>query len=126
MFYSFRKHKVRATFSYLKNKTDLYRIVDRGNIAIIVFKTNLITKVRGDKKENLVGRYYDDATGHYCIVKGYTLDKKYFIIYDPIPSDWVENSERYKDGVSMIGKNRYYSAQELFKAMEKRVIEISR
>ncbi|HEY9593877.1 MAG TPA: hypothetical protein VHE79_05330 [Spirochaetia bacterium] len=40
--------------------------------------------------------------------------------------DWGSNSLRYADDVSMIGKNRYYSASQLFAAMKTRmVIEVS-
>ena len=32
-------------------------------------------------------------------------------------SDWWRNSERYDDGESMIGRNRYYSVENMLKAM---------
>jgi len=52
--------------------------------------------------------------GHYVLVKGYSLDRKWLVVYDPIPSDWSANSVRYADGISMIGRNRYYAAAQLF------------
>jgi hypothetical protein len=59
-------------------------------------------------------------------VKGYTLDKGYFVVYDPYPVDWESNSLRYGDDVSMIGKNRYYPADQLFKALRTPlVLEVS-
>lgn len=125
MFPSFKKRRINASHTFVNNPGDVKNIIDRGNIAIVVFKTRNISKTKGDVKKNLIGRYYDDLTGHYCIIKGYTLDGKYFIVYDPIPSDWSENKARYADGVSMIGKNRYYLVSELFKTMGKKVMEIA-
>ncbi|MBN2533007.1 MAG: LysM peptidoglycan-binding domain-containing protein [Spirochaetales bacterium] len=126
MFPSFKKRRINAYHTFINNPGDVRNIIDRGNIAIIVFNTRTISKTKGDIKKNFTGRYYDDITGHYCIIKGYTPDGKYFIVYDPIPSDWTGNSARYSDGVSMIGKNRYYSVSELFRTIGKKVIEITR
>ncbi|MBN2441739.1 MAG: LysM peptidoglycan-binding domain-containing protein [Spirochaetales bacterium] len=126
MFPSFRKHKVKAHYAYINNADDVRKIIDRGNIAIAVFNTRHISKTKGDPKTNMIGRHYSDNVGHYCVIKGFTLDGKYFIVYDPIPSDWSENSERYADGESMIGKNRFYLVSELYRSMGKKVIEISR
>ncbi|MGA2379906.1 MAG: hypothetical protein ABSG85_11425, partial [Spirochaetia bacterium] len=75
-----------------------------------------------DPVTDLVGRYYDDDEGHYVLVKGYTLDRGYFVVYDPYPVDWESNSLRYGDDVSMIGKNRYYPAEQLFSALKTPVI----
>jgi hypothetical protein len=80
-----------------------------------------------DPATDLFGQYYVDAGGHYLLLKGYSLDRRHFIVYDPIPSDWVANSERYGDGVSMYGKNRYYPVDELFAALRTRkILEIIR
>ena len=81
-----------------------------------------IEKVDGDPATNLVGRYYDDDLGHYVLVKGYSLDKGYFVVYDPYPVDWESNSLRYADEVTMIGKNRYYPARQLFGALKTRMV----
>jgi hypothetical protein len=61
------------------------------------------------------------------IVKGYSLDGKYFVVYDPIPSDWTSNRQRYRDGSSMLGRNRYYPASQLIRSLkESRVLEVMR
>jgi hypothetical protein len=75
----------------------------------------------------MFGRYYYDAVGHYLVIKGYSTDKQYFVVYDAIPSDWGSNSFRYADGISMIGRNRYYEAKELFDSLRRLdIIEVMR
>jgi hypothetical protein len=115
-------HKVPFTTPQLAGPADLRGIVDRGHIAVVLIQTGDIDKVEGDPVTDLVGRYYDDDEGHYVLVKGYTLDRGYFVVYDPYPVDWESNSLRYGDDVSMIGKNRYYPAEQLFSALKTPVI----
>ncbi len=66
--------------------------MDRGHIALVLVQSGIIEKVQGDPVSDLVGRYYDDDEGHYVLVKGYTLDKGFFVVYDPYPVDWESNS----------------------------------
>jgi hypothetical protein len=123
---SLGKHGVSFRSPTLAGPRDLVNILDHGHIAFILIQSGQIKKVDGDPATNLVGRYYDDDEGHYILVKGYSLDKGFFVVYDPYPVDWESNSMRYADEVSMIGKNRYYSAQQIFDAMKTRtVIEIT-
>lgn len=103
---------------------EIFSIIDRGNIAIILINTAPVEIGEGNLKTNLYGRYYKDSAGHYLIVKGYTKDKKHFIVYDPLPADWWMNSFRYADGISMIGKNRFYSIKNTWPAIKAAVIEI--
>ncbi len=120
------RHRIPFTVPQLRGPGDLRGILDRGHIALVLIQSGAIEKVRGDPVTDLVGRYYDDAEGHYVLVKGYTLDKGFFVIYDPYPVDWETNSMRYEDDVSMIGKNRYYPAQQLFDALKTPfVLEVS-
>jgi hypothetical protein len=56
------------------------------------------------------------------LVKGYTLDQRYYVVYDPYPVDWESNSLRYADDATMIGKNRFYAVQQLFDALKTRVV----
>jgi LysM repeat protein len=114
-----KRRSVPFEFRPLEREADIRAVVDRGNIGIILIHTSQIRKTRGDARKNLVGRYYNDSTGHYIVVKGYTLDGRYFIVYDPIPSDWNANSTRYADGVSMIGRNRFYPVSEIMKALRR-------
>jgi hypothetical protein len=120
------RHHVVTRNPEMDAEKDLVSVVDRGHLALVLIRSGLIEKVKGDPSSDLMGRYYDDDEGHYVVVKGYSLDRRYFVVYDPYPVDWESNSMRYADDVSMIGKNRYYSAQQLFEALKTRmVLEIS-
>jgi len=116
------RHRVKFSSPQLAGPDDLRKIVDRGHIAVVLIQSGDIEKVRGDPVTDLVGRYYDDDEGHYVLVKGYTLDNGFFVVYDPYPVDWESNSLRYGDDVSMIGKNRYIPARELFDALKTPVV----
>jgi hypothetical protein len=123
---SLGRHRVPFATPQLAAPADLRKILDRGHIALVLIQSGSIEKVKGDPVTDLVGRYYSDDEGHYVLVKGYTLDKSFFVVYDPYPVDWESNSLRYEDDVSMIGKNRYYPAQELFNALKTPlVLEVS-
>jgi len=116
------RHRVKFTAPQLSSPSDLRKIVDRGHLAVVLIQSGDIEKVHGDPVSNLVGRYYDDDEGHYVLVKGYTMDNGYFVVYDPYPVDWESNSLRYGDDVSMIGKNRYLPADQLFDALKTPVV----
>jgi hypothetical protein len=115
---SLSRHDVKFRSPPLAGPDDLRRILDNGHIALVLIQDSVIEKVQGNPASNLAGRYYDDDEGHYILVKGYTLDGAYFIVYDPYPVDWESNSLRYGDDASMIGKNRYYSSAQLFTALK--------
>jgi PKD repeat protein/LysM repeat protein len=105
---------------------DVIDIIDRGNIAIVLYNSGG-PKLNKYPESDMFGRYYYDAVGHYVVIKGYSLDRGYFVVYDPIPSDWGSNSFRYADGISMIGRNRYYGAQDMFESFRRAdVIEVLR
>jgi hypothetical protein len=112
------RHGVKFTVPQLAGPEDLRRIIDHGHIAVVLVQSGDIGKVRGDPVDDLVGRYYDDDEGHYVLVKGYTLDGDFFIVYDPYPVDWDSNRLRYDDEATMIGKNRFYPADQMFDAMK--------
>jgi hypothetical protein len=38
-------------------------------------------------------------------------------VYDAIPGDWKKNKIRYRDGVSMIGRNRFFSIEEVMSSI---------
>jgi hypothetical protein len=123
---SLGRHRISYRSPTLSGPRDLVGILDHGHLALVLIQSGGIEKVAGDPASNLVGRYYDDDLGHYILVKGYSLDKGYFVVYDPYPVDWESNSMRYSDDISPIGKNRYYPAQELFAALKtKMVLEVS-
>lgn len=100
-------------------------VLDRGHIALVLVDAGAIPVTRSDPVNDVRGRYYDDDGGHFLVVKGYSIDRKYFVVYDPYPSDWDSNAIRYEDEVTMIGKNRFYAANELVRAMKSStVIEV--
>jgi len=116
------RHRVKFSAPQLAGPDDLRKILDRGHLAVVLIQSGDIQKVRGNPVTNLVGRYYDDDEGHYVLVKGYTLDNGFFVVYDPYPVDWESNSLRYGDDVSPIGKNRFLPADQLFDALKTQVV----
>ncbi len=114
MIATLRRHGVTAWMQEISGTEDIASIVDSGRIAVLLYNTRSVRRASGDPTRNLFGAYYTDNVGHYVVVKGYSLDRKWLVVYDPIPSDWSANSVRYADGISMIGRNRYYPASELF------------
>jgi LysM repeat protein len=108
-----------ASLQPLRSAQSLKDIIDAGNIAVVLFRTDGVASSRSDPAADLFGKYYNDTVGHYIVIKGYSLNGEYFVIHDPIPSDWGANSFRYPDEVSMIGRNRYYAAQELLRSLRR-------
>ncbi len=123
LYRSLRKNGVQVGFKRLNSKENLFQAIDNGNIAIVLFSTGDIPAVNGTPDDDLFGRYYTYTQGHYVVIKGYTKDKNHFIVYDPIPSDWGSNSLRHEDGISMIGRNRYYPADDLYRSIRSKRIE---
>ncbi len=122
-----RERGVSAELKPAWSPDDVRKVIDQGQIAILLYNTVSVRKASGDPTQNLFGAYYKDNVGHYVLIKGYSLDRKWFIVYDPIPSDWSSNSVRYSDGISMIGRNRYYAASELFSTIRvNQVLAVSR
>ncbi|MBN1524850.1 MAG: LysM peptidoglycan-binding domain-containing protein [Spirochaetales bacterium] len=118
---------VKSSYTNIFSAEDLFAIIDRQNIAVVGYHCGKISHTAGDPQTDLFGAYYSDSTGHYAILKGYTRDKKYIIMYDPLPSDWGVNGVRYGDGLSMIGRNRYYPVSEFMYANNSSVaLEITR
>jgi LysM repeat protein len=110
----------------VRKAEDLFQVIDRGNIAIILINTGGIRRSAGGMAD-LFGRYYTDVVGHYVVLKGYSADHKYLILHDPIPSDWSSNSFRFADGISMSGRNRYYAVDDVMHSLRTdTILEISR
>jgi LysM repeat protein len=93
--------------------SDILDVIDQGGIVIISFNCGAIHHTLKDKATDFFDRYYPDATGHYLLIRGYSLDRRYFIVYDAIPGEWKNNEPRYLDGVSMIGRNRFFLTDEV-------------
>ena len=118
------RYGVENRLHWIESPREIMDMIDRDHLVGVVYDMAGIsfTENAGD---NLFGQYYVDSGGHYLMIKGYTLDREYFVVYDPIPSDWIGNMKRYADGQSMFGRNRYYDADELFTALRSpRVLEI--
>jgi len=110
---------VSAALQPLKTMDDIRNVIDSGSIAIILFVTDGVKTARRDPEFDLFGKYYNDSVGHYVVVKGYSMNGEYLVIHDPIPSDWSSNSFRYGDEISMMGRNRYFSANEVFRSLRR-------
>jgi len=110
---------VNASLQPLKAAQDIRNIIDAGGIVIILFHTDGVRTARRDPATDLFGKYYDDSTGHYIVVKGYSLNGEYLVVHDPIPSDWSANSFRYADEISMMGRNRYFNAAEVMRSLRR-------
>jgi murein DD-endopeptidase MepM/ murein hydrolase activator NlpD len=114
-----KNHGISASIAPLRSVQNIRDIIDSGSIAIILLHTGGLRSTRSDPAADLFGKYYNDSVGHYVILKGYSLNGEYFVIHDPIPSDWGANSFRYGDDISMIGRNRYYSAAEVLRSLRR-------
>ena len=110
---------ISTTVRPLRTVQDVRDVIDSGAIAIILFHTDGVRSTRQNPAADLFGKYYNDSTGHYVVVKGYSLNGDYLVIHDPIPSDWGTNSFRYSDEISMIGRNRYYLASEMIRSLRR-------
>jgi LysM repeat protein len=114
-----KREVINASIQNLRTVQDIRDVIDSGAVAIVVFRTDGIKTSRSDPASSLFDKYYTDSVGHYIVIKGYSLNEEYFVIHDPIPSDWGRNSFRYQDEISMVGRNRYYSSKELLSALRR-------
>ena len=119
-------YSVKSSLHWLTSPDEIFEMLERGNLVGVVYDMAGVS-FTPNPKESFFGQYYVDYGGHYLMIKGYSADHQYFVVYDPIPSDWAENAGRYDDGVSMYGRNRYYAVDELFASLRSlQVVEISR
>ncbi len=112
------RHRIAWKATPVRGVPDLVAVLKRGHLALMLIRSGGIARVKGDPRKNLFGRYYDYEDGHYVLAKGYSLDRNYFVVYDPYPADWDDNDLRYDDGKTMIGKNRYYPARQVLTALK--------
>jgi hypothetical protein len=110
---------VNASLKPLRVAQDIKEVIDSGSIAIILFLTSGVRMSRQNPAIDPFGRYYNDSVGHYVVIKGYSLNGEYFVVNDPIPSDWSGNSFRYADEISMMGRNRYFPADEVLRSLRR-------
>ncbi len=95
----------------IQSETDLTSLIDQGSIAII---NNSMSFIPFNSNTNeRINRFYSFDSGHYFIVKGYTIadDTLYFEVYDP--NNWYES---YDDGEPK-GKDRYYESSVLMSSI---------
>ena len=114
-----KSQNVNASLQPLRTAQDIRNVIDSGSIAIILFLTSGVRMSRQNPGTDLFGRYYNDSVGHYVVIKGYSLNGEYFVIHDPIPSDWIGNSFRYGDEISMMGRNRYFLVDEVLRSLRR-------
>jgi len=114
-----RNQGIAASIQPLRSVQNIKDVIDSGGIAIALFHTEGVKSTKLNPANDLFGKYYNDSVGHYIIIKGYSLNGEYLVVHDPIPSDWVANSFRYGDEISMIGRNRYYLATELLRSLRR-------
>lgn len=93
----------------IEKEDDLKRCLERGNIILLCMEMKWITYAR----HPFYDRFYNFDSGHFLIVKGYSDDGQYFIVYDP--NSW--GGDYYEDG-TMMGRNRYYRRKELLHAVK--------
>jgi len=110
---------VKASIQPLRTVQNIMDVVDSGGIAIILFHTEGVKTSKGNPSTDLFGKYYNDSVGHYIVIKGYSYGGEYFVVHDPIPNDWSTNSFRYDDEISMIGRNRYFLANEVIRSLRR-------
>jgi hypothetical protein len=111
--------ELQASIVPLRSVQNIIDVIDSGGIAIILFHTGGLTASRLNPATDMFGTYYNESVGHYAVIKGYSLNGEYFVIHDPLPSDWKDNSFRYGDEVSMIGRNRYFSSVEVLRSLRR-------
>ena len=110
---------VEVNIKPINSPQDIKDEIDSGSIVSVIFLTSEISFNRNYETDHF-GVYYVDDVGHYLTIKGYSADGNYFIVYDALPSDWRGNNFRYPDGISMIGKNRYFLIDELMNSISRR------
>ena len=114
-------YDVDASIKPVSSDEDIADMIDDGSIVIIGQTMSHIAKAEGDWKENRIGRHHDYEGGHYIILRG--VDSEYFIVYDPLS----DPSMKYDNG-DLAGKNRLYTRDEVWNALEERgrVIEVNK
>jgi hypothetical protein len=121
------RHHAPAEKQPLGGMFDIFGVIDSGGLVVVSFNCGRIRLTDRDETTDFFDRYYPDATGHYLLIKGYTLDRRYFIVYDAIPGEWDLNDTRYRDGQSMIGRNRFFRTEEVMAGIsQKNMIVIRR
>lgn len=112
------KFDVNAEIRTINSAQDIYDVLDEGGIVIFGYNVGPISVTDlAEASDDLTGKYYIDDCGHYSVISGYTTDGRYFLVQDPLPADWFGNNFRYNDGISMIGRNRYFSVPELMRSL---------
>jgi hypothetical protein len=116
------KQGIPAGFQPLSTMQDIKNVIDSGAIAIILFHTSGVRTARHDPAVDLFGKYYSDSVGHYIVVKGYSMNGEYLVVHDPIPRDWSYNLFRHADEISMMGRNRYFNADEVLRSLRRNIM----
>jgi len=97
----------------LTSKRQLLASLSSGRILIVCLNMTFITKEQNDS-ESRENRFYDNVTGHFIILKGYSDGHEWFYSYDP--NSW--QNDFYSDNTPK-GKDRSYSLDEVYYSMRR-------
>ncbi len=98
-------------FTHRYNQQTLVDAINAGRIALVCLNMSMIE--RNFNAESNIGRFYDDVTGHFIVVKGYKYiqNELYFEVYDPFSM-----GAEYANGIRK-GQDRLYKATEFGRAV---------
>ncbi len=100
-------HSIPNTTSSFTGTNQLMQVLSASNVVILCISTAYLT--RNYSAEQRTGRFYDYASGHFLVVKGWRCvsGNVFFETYDP--NNW---HQAYTDG-SPKGRNRHMAADDL-------------
>jgi len=93
---------------YVDSTNDILACLQRGNIVLLCVEMGWVSYNR----HAFFDRFYTFSSGHFLIVKGYSENDDYFVVYDP--NSW--SGDYYSDG-TMMGRNRFYNRTQLLNAV---------
>ena len=104
-------YSIPNTTSYFTGTNQLTGLLNQSNLLILCISTAYLT--RDYTSEHRVGRFYDYASGHFIVVKGYRVvdGNLFFEVYDP--NNWHAS---YADNTPK-GRNRHLQATDLANAI---------
>lgn len=103
------KYGVPYAIHSARKNSDVLNCLKRGNIVILCSEMKWIDY----SQQPFYGRFYSFDSGHFYVVKGYSIDENYFVVYDP--NAWQND---YDDQGIMLGRNRYYAADEALRSIK--------
>jgi|GEM_PF-4237271 len=102
------QYQVPFATHWVASAQDLTSCLQRGHIALLCVEMKWIAYNR----RLFYDRFYTFDSGHFLIVKGFSDDGSWFIVFDP--NSW--SGDNYANGIPM-GRNRFYRSNELYNAV---------